>query len=88
MWGTTFFLLALFPCAPIAKNWHPFLDGRCIGWGSKIPKDFYAMFAAHNASNMFLDIMVLLTPLPFLRTLRLAGKSKAGLITLFTLGTL
>jgi hypothetical protein len=44
------------------------------------------MFATHAASNTFLDIMVLVTPIPFLGMLRLVGKSKAGLITLFTLG--
>jgi hypothetical protein len=34
-----------------------------------------------------LDMLVLLTPLPFLSMLRIAGKSKKGLITLFSLGT-
>jgi hypothetical protein len=33
-----------------------------------------------------LDLMVLMVPVPFLSMLRIAGKSKAGLITLFTLG--
>ena len=86
LWGLTFFLLSIFPCQPIYKNWHPYVDGKCFGWGSKNPADFFVMFAAHTASNMFLDILVLLTPIPFLGMLRLAGKSKAGLITLFTLG--
>lgn len=44
------------------------------------------MWAAHAATNMFLDVVVLLLPLPFLRMLRLAGKSKVGLITLFAMG--
>ncbi|KAF2998509.1 hypothetical protein E8E13_004036 [Curvularia kusanoi] len=35
---------------------------------------------------MFLDIVVLLLPLPFLGMLRLAGKSRVGLITLFAMG--
>ncbi|KAH7069965.1 hypothetical protein BKA63DRAFT_494157 [Paraphoma chrysanthemicola] len=86
IWGLTFFLLSIFPCSPVAKNWNPFLKGTCFGWGSKEPHKFFAMFASHAASNTFLDILVLLVPLPFLRTMRLAGKSKAGFITLFTLG--
>ncbi|KAF2825522.1 hypothetical protein CC86DRAFT_446784 [Ophiobolus disseminans] len=86
LWGFTFFWLSIFPCKPVALNWDTTLKGKCIGWGSKDPNHFYAMFAAHSASNMFLDILVLLVPLPFLSTLRLAGRSKAGLMTLFTLG--
>lgn len=85
-WGLTFFFLALFSCSPIAKNWSPSLPGRCIGWGSKDPDDFFVMFLGHSVSNSALDILVLLLPMPFLRMLRLAGKSRAGLITLFTLG--
>ena len=86
IWGLTFFLLAIFPCSPVAKNWNPLLEGTCFGWGSKEPSKFFAMFATHAASNTFLDILVLVTPIPFLGMLRLVGKSKAGLITLFTLG--
>lgn len=86
MWGLAFFLLAVFPCTPIDKDWNTSLEGTCIGWGSKVPDEFFAMFVGHSASNMVLDLMVLLTPLPFLSMLRIAGKSKAGLITLFTLG--
>jgi hypothetical protein len=44
------------------------------------------MFLGHALSNAVLDALVLALPIPFLTMLRLAGKSKAGLITLFTLG--
>jgi hypothetical protein len=86
MWGLAFFVLAVFPCNPIAKDWHPQLDGTCIGWGSKDPDKFFQMFLGHSASNMVLDLLVLVVPIPFLSMLRIAGKSKVGLITLFTLG--
>lgn len=86
MWGIAFFLIAVFPCTPIAKDWNTQLEGTCFGWGSKVPDEFFAMFVGHSASNMVLDLLVLLTPVPFLSMLRIAGKSKAGLITLFTLG--
>jgi hypothetical protein len=86
LWGLTFFLLALFPCQPIAKNWNPFLKGKCVGWGTKDPDKFFSMWAAHAATNMFLDVVVLLLPLPFLGMLRLAGKSRVGLIALFAMG--
>jgi hypothetical protein len=86
LWGLSFFLLAIFPCNPIAKDWKTSLPGTCIGWGSKNPDEFFRMFLGHSASNMVLDLMVLMVPVPFLSMLRIAGKSKAGLITLFTLG--
>lgn len=85
-WGLCFFMLALFPCKPIAKNWNPLLQGKCVGWGTKEPNKFFAMWAGHAATNMFLDIVVLLLPLPFLGTLRVADKSKIGLIALFAMG--
>jgi hypothetical protein len=85
-WGLTFFCLALFSCNPISKNWNPYLRGKCIGWGTKEPNQFFAMFLGHALSNAVLDALVLLLPVPFLAMLRLAGKSKAGLITLFILG--
>jgi hypothetical protein len=44
------------------------------------------MWATHASTNMFLDIVVLLLPLPFLGMLRIAGKSKVGLIALFAMG--
>ncbi|KAH3913948.1 hypothetical protein HBI56_055710 [Parastagonospora nodorum] len=86
LWGFAFSMLALFPCQPINKEWHPRKPGKCIGWGSKDPDMFFPMFAGHSASNMVLDMFVLLLPIPFLGMLRLAGKSRAGLITLFSLG--
>ncbi|KAJ4982737.1 hypothetical protein SVAN01_11764 [Stagonosporopsis vannaccii] len=85
-WGLCFFLLALFPCQPIAKNWSPSLEGKCIGWGTKEPDKFFPMWAAHASTNMVIDIVVLLLPLPFLRVLRITGKSRIGLITLFSMG--
>jgi hypothetical protein len=79
-------MLALFPCKPIAKNWNPTLDGKCVGWGTKDPDQFFQMWASHAATNMFLDVVVLLFPLPFLGMLRLAGKSRIGLFALFAMG--
>ncbi|KAL6709933.1 hypothetical protein ACN47E_000718 [Coniothyrium glycines] len=88
MWGMGFALLAAFSCTPIAKNWNPTLPGRCIGWGTKNPGQFFAIYMGHAVSNSVLDVLVLMLPLPFLTMMRLGGKSKAGLITLYALGCL
>jgi hypothetical protein len=86
MWGTAFFFLALFSCKPIAKNWNFKLAGTCVAWGSKNPDEFFATWAAHAATNMIWDILVLALPVPFLKGLRVSGKTRAGLIALFTMG--
>lgn len=86
IWGLIFFLLALFSCRPIPKNWKPGLEGKCIGWGTKDPNEFFPMFLGHALSNSLLDTMVLLLPVPFITSLRIAGKSRMGLAVLFTLG--
>ncbi|OCK81657.1 hypothetical protein K432DRAFT_247611, partial [Lepidopterella palustris CBS 459.81] len=87
-WGISFFFVAVFSCNPIALNWNLSLQGHCVMFGSKNPAKLFAAFAGHAASNMFLDIVILLTPVPFLRTLRFTGKTKAGIIALFSIGGL
>ena len=86
LWGLTFTLLALFSCTPIAKNWDFKLDGKCVAWGSKDPDVFFASWLAHSCSNMLLDILVLVLPIPFIHQLRMSGKTRVGLITLFSMG--
>ncbi|KAF2279130.1 uncharacterized protein EI97DRAFT_456523 [Westerdykella ornata] len=86
LWGATFFLLALFSCRPIAKNWNWMLPGTCVAWGSKDANVFFACWAAHAASNMMFDILVFALPTPFLRDLRMQGKTRVGLVALFSLG--
>ncbi|KAL5118644.1 hypothetical protein ACEQ8H_003495 [Pleosporales sp. CAS-2024a] len=87
-WGLSFTVLAIFPCTPIDKDWNVNKEGKCIGWGSKDPNVFFSMFAGHSTSNMVLDLLVLVTPIPFLGMLRMGGRSRAGLITLFIMGTM
>lgn len=62
------------------------LPGTCVAWGSKDPKVFFATFAAHAATNMLFDILVFMLPTPFLRDLRMQGKTRLGLVALFTVG--
>lgn len=88
LWGTIFFFLALFACKPIAKNWLWDLPGTCIAWGSKNPDALFATWAAHAASNMSLDFFILILPIPFLKRLRIQGRTRLGLIALFTMGGL
>jgi hypothetical protein len=86
IWGLVFALLALFSCRPIAKNWDFALPGKCVAWGSKDPDVMFTSWAFHMSSNMFLDILILLLPVPFFRQLSKNGKTKLGLIALFCMG--
>ena len=79
-------MLALLSCTPIAKNWEWDLPGKCVGWGSKDADEFFATWMAHASSNMCLDTLILALPVPFLNNLRMSGKTRAGLITLFVMG--
>jgi hypothetical protein len=85
-WGLIFLLLALFSCSPIEKNWNFSLDGKCVAWGSKDPNVFFASWATHAATNIVLDLLVLLLPIPFLKGLRMGSKTRVGFIGLFTMG--
>ena len=86
LWGFIFMMLAWFSCHPVQKWWQPYLPGKCIGWGTKNPDQFFSMFVGHASSNMALDLIVLAVPLPFLRAIQLGVKSKAGFISLYSLG--
>lgn len=88
VWGTSFFFLVLFSCRPIAKFWHWTLPGTCVAWGSKDPVVFFPVWATHSATNMLLDILILVLPIPFLRGLRMQGRTRVGLIGLFIVGTI
>lgn len=85
-WGLSFGMLALLSCTPVAKNWDFDLPGKCVGWGSKNADEFFATWMAHASSNMCLDTLILALPVPFMNNLRMSGKTRAGLITLFVMG--
>lgn len=88
LWGVIFFSLALFSCRPIEKNWNWKMPGKCVGWGTKDPGTFFPSWATHSASNMFIDILILVLPIPFLRALRIQGRERLALIGLFVVGTI
>ncbi|KAF2804669.1 uncharacterized protein BDZ99DRAFT_425517 [Mytilinidion resinicola] len=94
-WGISFSLVALLGCHPIRANWEAkyFLDPKlnakhCIAFGSKDAGTIFRTFAGHASSNMFLDVLVLLTPMPFLKTLKMQGKTRWGIIALFAIGAI
>jgi Fungal rhodopsin domain len=73
-------LFAIFQCTPIESNWNPTLPRKCI--------DVNTMSVATSAVNTTLDVVIIMIPLPELRTLKLHWKKKVGVFVLFLTGGL
>lgn len=87
-WGLCFFILVVFACSPVDKSWHLTKEGTCIMFGDFHPMNAYVAYASQTASNMFLDTIILLVPIPVLAKLNSGKKQRVGLIGLFTAGSL
>lgn len=87
-WGVSFLFLIIFACNPVDKSWHIAKEGTCIMFGDFHPKNAYAAYASQTSSNMFLDTVILVVPIPLLYKLRVGKRQKIGLIGLFSAGTL
>lgn len=71
----------IFPCNPIAKNWDVSITtGTCINRS--------AIYIATAAVNVATDLSLLLLPIPVVLKLQVPNFQKAGLIFIFTLGSL
>lgn len=69
----------VFPCKPIAKNWNPFMEGKCI--------DKAAIYLANAAINAATDVIMLLLPIPMIVKLHVSRFQKLGLFILFAFGS-
>ena len=67
-----------FICRPVAKNWIPSLPGQCGP-----PSDLWIGSAVPSA---FIDICILLLPLPKVWSLQLSRARRLGIIGVFMLG--
>ncbi|KAH7025128.1 uncharacterized protein B0I36DRAFT_250640 [Microdochium trichocladiopsis] len=62
LWGIAFSILAWMPCHPVRDYWDVLSPNQCFGFGSKIPDAVMATYAAHTATNMVLDIIIIGIP--------------------------
>ncbi|KAI0867199.1 hypothetical protein GGS24DRAFT_411578 [Hypoxylon argillaceum] len=84
-WGIAFFFASLFTCYPINQNWlslhgSPEHNAHCYNY---IP-----MYYATAISNVILDVLILLVPIPIVWRLHMPTKRKIGVIGIFLLGGL
>lgn len=87
-WGVTFLFLMIFACHPVDKSWNLTKPGKCMMFGDFHPQNAYAAYASHTSSNMFLDTVILITPIPLLYKMKVGKRAKLGMVGLFIAGTL
>ena len=69
-----------FQCRPVAKVWNPLLEGHCVN-----AKDLYLW---NTILNVITDFLVILVPIPMLRTLQVGTRQKWVIGLLFGIGSL
>jgi hypothetical protein len=87
LWGSTFFVLSIFPCATISDAWNIFArDARCWAYGSQDPVMFTATLVSHNTINTFFDIYITAIPLQMYFQPDVTLRTRLGLMVLLLMG--
>ena len=74
------FLVDIFTCRPIQKQWNPMIEGKCL--------DSIKLFYVTAGLNVFFDVAILASPMPLVWRLNATLKLKLGLSLIFVLGGL
>jgi hypothetical protein len=79
-WLVGFLFAVGFECTPVEKAWKPSLPGKCANTG--------VLWLASGIISLFIDILILLMPLPMLWKLRMRMTRKIQVIIVFVCGYL
>lgn len=79
-YGTWTIISAWANCVPLAKFWDPTVPGFCL--------DKKALWFSNSAIHIITDIVILIYPMPVLKSLQLPRKQKFALMAVFALGGL
>ena len=77
-WGISMNFKVVFNCAPIHKAWDPTLPGHCLS--------LYKTFLGTAISNIVIDFVLLVLPVPMLWRLRIEISNKIALVAVFSAG--
>ncbi|KAH8681765.1 hypothetical protein BX600DRAFT_31080 [Xylariales sp. PMI_506] len=88
LWGTSFSILAFFPCWPVSDFWYSPTDAKCWGYGAWDTKDLVATFYSHTTLNMIFDMAILAIPFHLYFRKEMTFKMRMGLLTLLLMGAL
>ncbi|KAI9835242.1 MAG: hypothetical protein M1838_005354 [Thelocarpon superellum] len=78
-WFIAIIVLDIFQCKPIAYQWDKSLHGECVS-----PRTF---FVGNGVTNVVLDFMILLLPMPMIWKLHQSRANKVALTATFALGS-
>lgn len=68
----------IFVCTPVNKFWQPQVDGHCI--------NTFASWFSNAILNVVTDLVIIITPMPVIRSLKLPKKQKYLLMGVFAFG--
>ena len=77
-WFLAINALSIFQCSPVQKQWENSVPGHCLS--------FYGTFIGVTASNVFIDLFLLILPVPMLWKLQIKKRQKIALTANFLLG--
>ncbi|KAJ5513391.1 hypothetical protein N7463_002943 [Penicillium fimorum] len=78
VYGTWTIISAWANCVPLAKFWDPTVPGFCF--------DKKALWFSNSAIHIITDIVILIYPMPVLKSLQLPSRQKFALMAVFALG--
>lgn len=80
VYGTWTVVSAWANCVPLAKFWDPSVPGFCF--------DKKALWFSNSAIHILTDLLILVYPMPVLKSLQLPSRQKFALMGVFALGGL
>lgn len=80
LYGTWTIVSAWANCVPLEKFWDPTVPGFCF--------DKKALWFSNSAIHILTDLLILIYPMPVLRSLQLRHRQKLALTAVFALGGL
>jgi hypothetical protein len=80
VYGTWTFISAWLNCVPVAKFWNDSLPGYCLSREG--------LWFSNSAMHILTDLILIVLPMPVLKSLQLARKQKVALMGVFALGGL
>ncbi|KAJ5093433.1 hypothetical protein N7456_009294 [Penicillium angulare] len=78
VYGTWTIISAWANCIPVAKFWDPSVEGFCF--------DKEALWFSNSAIHILTDLLILIYPMPVIKSLQLPSRQKFALMAVFALG--
>lgn len=77
-WDIAVSMMAIFTCIPVQAAWISSIHGRCL--------DYQSTFLGTAVSNIIIDVLLLILPMPMLWKLNINTRRKIALVGVFAAG--